>query len=99
MEDDDIINDLHSSDEVEADKRAKKVLLLETITKNCASSPHEILQKINTTIHSGDGSKLDAEVLCGGATNYSFKTCIPSFACMLKYVSSLRCRTGPPTMI
>lgn len=73
MEDDDIINDHHSSDEVEADKLAKKVLLLETITKNCASSPHEILQKINAAIHSGDGSKLDATVLCGGATNYSFK--------------------------
>ena len=34
-------------------------------------SPHEILQKINAAIHSGDGRKLDA--LCGGATNYSFK--------------------------
>ena len=70
MEDDDIIN---SSDELEADKLEKKVLLLETITMNCASSPHEILQKINAAIHSEDGSKLDATVLCGGATNYSFK--------------------------
>jgi len=56
------------------DKRVKMELLLETITKKCASSSHPILQKINHVTGSPDGgSKLRATVLSGGYTNYSYK--------------------------
>jgi len=77
MEDDDIINNgILTGDELEEDKRVKKVLLLETITKNCASSPHDILQQINDALQDGESNKLDAIVLCGGATNFSYKVFI-----------------------
>jgi hypothetical protein len=79
MEDDDIINNgILTGDELEEDKRVKKILLLETITKNCASSPHDILQQINDALRQdGESSnKLDAVVLCGGATNFSYKVFI-----------------------
>ncbi|KAL9186324.1 hypothetical protein ACHAXT_005562 [Thalassiosira profunda] len=56
------------------DKRAKKALLLETIANRCStSSPHKILQQIHAAISSDDGSQLDATILSGGYTNYSFK--------------------------
>jgi hypothetical protein len=59
------------------DKRMIKQLLIDTITKNCASSPHEILQKLNHAIHdSGDGSKLVATVLSEGYTNFSCKVSV-----------------------
>jgi len=74
MVEEDGINDNLPGDELEEDKRRKKILLIETITSRCASSSHEILQQINRAIcDSGDGSKLDATVLCGGATNFSYK--------------------------
>jgi len=74
MADDEIINYNLSGDLIEEDKRMKKILLVETITSRCASSSHDILQKISHSIcDSGDGSKLDATVLCGGATNFSYK--------------------------
>ena len=74
---DDGINDNLSGDGIEEEKRIKKMLLIETITSRCASSSHGILQKINHAIFSsGDGSKLDATVLCGGATNFSYKVFI-----------------------
>lgn len=58
------------------DKRVKKTLLIDTIMKKCASSSHEILQQINNAINSSGGtsnSKLEAAVLSGGYTNYSYK--------------------------
>ena len=58
------------------DKRMKKTLLIDTITKECASSSHSILQKIHAAIstsNNGDGSKLEATILSGGYTNYSYK--------------------------
>jgi hypothetical protein len=74
MEDEDGVNDNHSGDGLEEVKLMKKMVLIETITSRCVSSSHEILQKINRAISdSGDGSKLDATVLCGGATNFSYK--------------------------
>ena len=74
MGDEDNINDNLSGDELEEVKRMKKMVLIETITSRCVSSSHEILQRINCAIKdSGDGSKLDATVLCGGATNISYK--------------------------
>ena len=52
----------------------KKTLLIDTIGKKCALSPSEILQQINHAVNvSGDGSKLEALVLSGGYTNYSYK--------------------------
>ena len=62
-------------DEIE-DKRMKKTLLIDTITKECASSSHGILQKIHAAIstsNNDDGSKLEATILSGGYTNYSYK--------------------------
>jgi hypothetical protein len=74
MGNNDSFNDAVCGDELEEDRHMKKILLIETITSRCASSSHEIIQKFNHAIcDSGDGSKLDAIVLCGGATNYSFK--------------------------
>lgn len=58
------------------DKLVKKTLLIDAITEKCASSSHELLQQINHAItSSGDrsGSKLEAEVISGGYTNYSYK--------------------------
>ena len=70
MEDD----GLPTGDEFAEDKRVKKILLLDTITAKCASSSHEILQQIHHAINvSGDGSKLEAKVLSGGYTNFSYK--------------------------
>ena len=63
-----------SGDALAEDKRVKKLLLIDTITKQCASSPHEMLQQINQVINvSGDGSRLEATVLSGGYTNFSYK--------------------------
>ena len=74
MEGEDNINDNLSGDGLEEVKRMKKMVLIETITSMSASSSHEMLQKFNHAIKdSGDGSKLDAKVLCGGATNFSYK--------------------------
>jgi hypothetical protein len=70
MEDD----SLPTGDEIAEDKRVKKILLLDTITAKCASSSHEILQQIHHAVNvSGDGSKLEAKVLSGGYTNFSYK--------------------------
>jgi len=53
------------------------MLLIKTITSRYASSSHEILQKFNHAIfNSVDGSKLDATVLCGDITNFSYKVFI-----------------------
>ena len=56
------------------DKRIKKVLLIDTITKECKSSDNKILQQINKAIN--QGSKLEATILSGGYTNYSYKVYI-----------------------
>jgi len=56
------------------DKILKKKLLLSTFAKECASSSHTVLQQINNAIK--NGSKLDATVLSGGYTNYSYKVFI-----------------------
>jgi hypothetical protein len=67
MVDDDSIHISPFEDAVADDKRKKQMLLIDTITKNCASSPHEILQQINHAIHGAcDGSKLEATILSGG---------------------------------
>lgn len=64
-------------DQYDEDKLVKKTLLIDTIAKKCVSSPHEILQQINHVINvSGDGSKLEATVLTGGYTNYSYKVSV-----------------------
>ncbi|KAL9188411.1 hypothetical protein ACHAXT_006789 [Thalassiosira profunda] len=56
------------------DKRIKKDLLLDTITENSASSSDVMLQKIHHAVNeAGDGSRLEAKVLSGGYTNYSYK--------------------------
>lgn len=74
---DDNINIMPCDDVVADDKRVKQMLLIDTITRNCASSPHEILQKMNHAIHdSGDGSKLVATVLSGGCANFSCKVMV-----------------------
>ncbi len=69
-----------SGDEFAEDKRLKKILLIDTITAKCASSSHEILQQIhhaindnNITVVGCDKSKLEAKVLSGGYTNFSYK--------------------------
>ena len=61
-------------DEIE-DKLMKKTLLIDIITKECASSSHDILKKIYAAVFSSnnDGSKLEATILSGGYTNYSYK--------------------------
>ena len=62
-----------SGDEFAEDKRLKQILLIDTITTKCASS-HEILQQFNHAINvADDGSKLEAKVLSGGYTNFSYK--------------------------
>jgi hypothetical protein len=75
MADNNIVDDTLSPDQLEEDKRLKRILLVETITSKCASSTHDILRRIHSSIcdATGDGSKLDAIVLCGGATNFSYK--------------------------
>ena len=56
------------------DKRKKRLLLIDAIAKNCASSPNEILQQMDHALHdSGDGSKLVATVISDGYTNFSCK--------------------------
>ena len=63
-----------SGDEFAEDKRVKKILLIDTITARCASSSHEILQQMHHAINGTDsGSKLEAKVLSGGYTNFSYK--------------------------
>ncbi|KAL3827254.1 hypothetical protein ACHAXA_004729 [Cyclostephanos tholiformis] len=77
MKDGDDINIRSFEDAVADNKRKIKLLLIDTITKNCASSHHEILQKINHVIHDcGDGSKLEAIVLSEGHTNFSCKVSV-----------------------
>ena len=77
MVDDDSIHISPFEDAVADDKRMKQMLLIDTITKNCASSPHAILQKINHAIHgAGDGSKLEATILSGGCANFSCKVSV-----------------------
>ena len=63
--------DISTADE---DKRIKKILLIDTITKECKSSDNKILQRINIAINKG--SKLEATILSGGYTNYSYKVYI-----------------------
>ena len=65
-------NDGHDMLKTE-DKKVKMGLFLETITKQCASSSHPTLEKINNAIGSPESGKLDAVVLSGGYTNYSYK--------------------------
>ena len=56
------------------DKRIKKEVLIDTIRSKCASSSDAMLQKIHHAVNeAGDGSKLEAKVLSGGYTNYSYK--------------------------
>lgn len=63
-----------SGDEFAEDKRVKKILLIDTITARCASSSHEILQQMHHAINGTDSSsKLEAKVLSGGYTNFSYK--------------------------
>ena len=61
----------------EDDKRRTKTLLIDAITKECASSSHGILQQINTAVDAStsnnDGSKLEATILSGGSTNFAYK--------------------------
>ncbi|KAL9188409.1 hypothetical protein ACHAXT_006787 [Thalassiosira profunda] len=58
----------------EEDKRIKKDLLLETIASKCASSSHDMMRKIHHAINeAGDASKLEAAILSGGYTNYSYR--------------------------
>ena len=66
---------------------AKKNLVVKTISANAASSPHEILQKINTVINeSNDGSKLVATILSGGITNYAYKVCVDKHPNLVVFV-------------
>lgn len=65
------------------DEIMKMTLVIDSITKECSSSSHEILQQINAAIRKGKGtsattsstggSKLKATVLSGGYTNCSYK--------------------------
>ena len=64
-------DDILEGDEFANDKNVKKTLLIETITKESTTSDHEILQQINTALN--NGSRLEAVVLSGGYTNYSYK--------------------------
>ena len=64
-------DDIPEGDEFANDKNVKKTLLIETIAKECRTSEHEILQQIKIAI--GEGSTLEAVVLSGGYTNYSYK--------------------------
>ena len=65
-------DDIPEGDEFANDKNVKKTLLIETITKESTTSEHEILQQINKAI-GGEGGTLEAIVLSGGYTNYSYK--------------------------
>ena len=58
------------------DKILKKKLLLDTIKNECKSSTNVVLQQIHKAINNGSNSKLDATVLSGGYTNYSYKVFI-----------------------
>ena len=64
-----------TADEVADEELAKKNLIIQTILCNSGSSPHKILQRINAVINESniDGSKLEATILSGGITNYSYK--------------------------
>ena len=63
-----------AGNEAANDKNTKKRVVIDTITKNCASSSHDIFRKINDAITSpGSDSKLEATILTGGYTNYSYK--------------------------
>lgn len=58
------------------DKLIKKQLLLDTITKRSATSADPTLQAIHSALNAGENSKLEAKVLSGGYTNYSYKVSI-----------------------
>ena len=58
------------------DKILKKKVLLDTIKNECKSSTNVVLQQIHKAINNGSNSKLDATVLSGGYTNYSYKVFI-----------------------
>ena len=65
-----------TSEEYAADKRAKNALITATFAKKCASSSSTdipIFQKIHQALQANDGSKIQATVLSGGVTNYSYK--------------------------
>jgi len=68
-------DNIPEGDEFANDKNVKKTLLIETIGKECTTSDHEILQEINKAI-GGEGGTLQAVVLSGGYTNYSYKVYI-----------------------
>ena len=62
----------------------------------CMSSKHEILQQINDAIN--NGSKLEATIIFGAYTNYSYKVYVdhqPSFLFMPSFVSTMHCRIPP----
>jgi hypothetical protein len=62
------------------EKMKKRDLVVNTITQRSEFSTHQILQEINqaTTQSSGAGSsKVEATVLSGGYTNYSYKIFVP----------------------
>ena len=63
--------DVHS-EEVQKDKELKKKLLLELIVSHCNDeSEFEVLRAVGAALKSGD--KLNAQVISGGVTNYSYK--------------------------
>ncbi|KAL7529126.1 hypothetical protein ACHAWF_002848 [Thalassiosira exigua] len=67
--------DPSSGFDFDADKKAKTVLVVDMLKEKCASSTHELFQKIHRAID--DGGKLQAIVLSGGYTNYSYKLFVP----------------------
>ncbi|KAL7536712.1 hypothetical protein ACHAXR_007354 [Thalassiosira sp. AJA248-18] len=58
-------------DELQDSQAQAKALLINIITKKCTSSSHLTLKQINDAIN--NGSKLKAELVSGGFTNYSYK--------------------------
>lgn len=72
MTDEEQADDVPTKKVVNQDEElAKKNLVIQSILLNSVSSPHEILRKINES--SNNGSKLVANILSGGITNYSYK--------------------------
>ena len=65
--------------EAEDDKLAKKSLVIEIIAKKCVESQHEIFQKINKVIQNDNSCDLDATILSGGITNYSYKVFVDKY--------------------
>ena len=58
------------------DKQKKTAILKRVIAETASTSTADLFQKIHNVINN-DGGKIEAIILSGGYTNYSYKVFVP----------------------